>query len=85
MGGKARFSRFRKIPPPKQPKPLLMNDIVYLTKRFETISIKTKHYPGRGSIEEIATLIDWRDGNEVRVASALVYATKSLRPSKSKS
>ena len=54
-----------------------MNDIVYQTKRFETISIETKHYPGRGSIEEIATLIDWRDGNEVRVASALVYATKA--------
>lgn len=59
------FSRFRKIPPPKQPKPLLMNDIVYLTKRFETISIKTKHYPGRGSIEEIATLSDWKDGKQL--------------------
>ena len=80
-----RFPRFRKIPPPKQPKPLLMNGIVYLTKRFETISIKTKHYPGRCSIEEIATLIDWRDGNAVSNCITTVYAIESLRPSKSKS
>ena len=57
-----------------------MNDIVYLTKRFETISIKTKHYPGRGSIEEIATLIDWKVGNAVSNYKASVLIIERSRP-----
>lgn len=57
-----------------------MNDIVYLTKRFETISIKTKHYPGRGSTEEIATLSDWKDGNAVSNCISSSLCNRKLTP-----